>query len=181
MSWKLLLMIFLGASLAIPALVLLWKQVQDPFCWRKYTSILCFLGATVIFMATGRHFYRETALHSHNQAMKARTEKYALAVEEAKKQAALGLSAPQAAESRGKVVFKTCGACHALNHRMVGPPLTEIAQIYAGNPKGIVQWAKAPGKKRPDYPQMIPMTMFSDDDLMETAKYILESVARGSL
>ena len=112
--------------------------------------------------------------------MKARAEKYALAVEEAKKQAALGLNS-KAVESRGKVVFRTCGACHGLNQRMVGPPLTEIAQIYAGNPQGIVQWAKAPGKKRPDYPQMIPMTMFSDADLMESAKYMLEAVARGSL
>ncbi len=179
-SWKLLLMIFSGAFLAIPALVLLWRQVQGPFSWRKYVSIVSFLSATVVFMATGRHFYRESALHSHNQAMKARAEKYALAVEEAKKQAALGLNS-KAVESRGKVVFRTCGACHGLNQRMVGPPLTEIAQIYAGNPQGIVQWAKAPGKKRPDYPQMIPMTMFSDADLMESAKYMLEAVARGSL
>ena len=52
-----------------------------------------------------------------------------------------------------------CMACHARDERRVGPPLTEIVDIYAGNPDGLISWVKAPGKKRAGYPEMPPIAM----------------------
>jgi cytochrome c len=56
----------------------------------------------------------------------------------------------------------------------VGPPLTEIARVYAVNPQGIVTWARAPGKKRADYPQMPPFAALGEDSLQQIAGYMLE-------
>ena len=61
--------------------------------------------------------------------------------------------------------------------KLVGPPLTEIAQIYAGNPEGIVAWAKAPGKKRPELPQMPPFAHLGDPSLRRIAELMLEKGA----
>lgn len=76
--------------------------------------------------------------------------------------------------ARGEKVFKTtCIVCHALENRLVGPPIREIAEVYKGNPDGIAAWAKAPGKKRPDYPPMIPVPL-PDEDLKAAGVYMLK-------
>jgi cytochrome c len=64
-------------------------------------------------------------------------------------------------------------ACHGLEKRVVGPPWREIQKLYKDNPSGIVAWAKAPGKKRSDYPQMPPMAL-PDEDLKIIAEYVLK-------
>lgn len=75
--------------------------------------------------------------------------------------------------AKGEKVFKTtCIVCHALENRLVGPPIREIAEVYKGNPDGIAAWAKAPGKKRPDYPPMIPVPL-PDEDLKAAGVYML--------
>lgn len=76
--------------------------------------------------------------------------------------------------AKGEKIFKTtCIVCHALDTRLVGPPIREIAEIYKGNPAGIATWAKAPGKKRPDYPPMIPVPL-PDADLKAAGVYMLK-------
>ena len=76
--------------------------------------------------------------------------------------------------AKGERVFKaTCIVCHALDTRLVGPPIREIVTGYQGNPDGIAAWAKAPGKKRPDYPQMIPVPL-PDADLRAAGVYMLK-------
>jgi cytochrome c len=75
--------------------------------------------------------------------------------------------------AKGEKVFKTtCIICHAVDKRLVGPPIQEIAELYKGNPAGIAAWAKAPGKKRPDYPQMIPVPL-PEEDLKAAGVYML--------
>jgi cytochrome c len=75
---------------------------------------------------------------------------------------------------KGEKVFKSiCYTCHALDKRLIGPPIQEIAAVYKGNPDGIAAWAKAPGKKRPDYPQMIAIP-FPDEDLKAAGVYMLK-------
>jgi cytochrome c len=66
-------------------------------------------------------------------------------------------------------------ACHAREERRVGPPLTEIFDLYEGNPEGLIAWVRAPGKRRPDYPEMPPITM-QDGQYRAVADYILEGV-----
>jgi cytochrome c len=84
--------------------------------------------------------------------------------------------ASAAAAADGQSLFRgTCGACHAVDHRLVGPPLKEIAQLYAGKPEGIVAWARAPGKKRAGFPQMPPFGSMGDARLRQIAEYMLEA------
>jgi cytochrome c len=75
----------------------------------------------------------------------------------------------------GKAYFtQYCSACHAVDIRLIGPPITEIAAIYKGKPEGIVTWSMAPGKKRAGF---IPMPSFSQVDpkeLLAIARYMLE-------
>jgi Nucleotidyl transferase AbiEii toxin, Type IV TA system len=51
---------------------------------------------------------------------------------------------------------------------------TEIASLYADNPDGIVTWAKAPGKKRPDMPQMPPFASVGEPKLRQIADSMLQ-------
>ncbi|MBD1207919.1 MAG: cytochrome c [Ignavibacteria bacterium] len=89
------------------------------------------------------------------------------------------LSPPiKAGASHGETVFvQNCGACHAVDKKLIGPPLTEIAQVY-NEPNGIVTWAKAPGKKRPDYPQMPAFAHVPETDLKAVGEYMLQAGKR---
>jgi cytochrome c len=42
------------------------------------------------------------------------------------------------------------------------------------NPEGIVAWAKAPGKKRPELPQMPPFAHLGEANLRKLADMMLE-------
>jgi cytochrome c len=92
-------------------------------------------------------------------------------------------AAPVVAETdpvliKGEKVFKTtCIICHALDKRLVGPPIQEIAALYKDNAAGIAAWAKAPGKKRPDYPPMIAVPL-PDEDLKAAGAYMLKIGAK---
>ena len=78
--------------------------------------------------------------------------------------------------SPGARTFRSvCMACHAREERRVGPPLTEIVDLYAGNPQGLIAWVRAPGRKRPDYPQMPPISM-QEAQYLAVADYILDEV-----
>jgi len=72
-----------------------------------------------------------------------------------------------------KIFESTCGACHAVGRVLVGPTVTEIATIYAGNPGGIVAWTDAPGKKREGFPPM-PAFKLGRENLLAVANYMLE-------
>jgi len=66
-----------------------------------------------------------------------------------------------------------CMSCHLPEKKLVGPPITEIYDIYKENPEGIVEFAKAPEKKRDDYQPMPPMAYVGDDKLKQIADYFL--------
>ncbi len=164
----------IGAVFAVIAISLMWKEIKESNeIGRRVFSIAGVLLITIVCMASGRHFYRETALAAHKEAVQRKTAEY-----QEKVQAALAeykeAEALVASDStvKAKRLFQTCAACHSLDNRLVGPPIREIAKIYANNPGGIVIWAKAPGKKRPDYPQMPPMPL-SEEELKIVAEYML--------
>ena len=89
---------------------------------------------------------------------------------------ALAREAAQGADlQKGETIFKQfCAACHALDQRLVGPPMKEAAAVYKGNPTGVMEWVRKPGKKRADYPQMPPIAKetLTDQDLELVANYI---------
>jgi cytochrome c len=162
-----------GALLGLVVLHQLVKEVGAPDgqVGRRYVGICILFSFVVLGMGSGRHIYREAALASHKAAVKHRTQEYEAALAAFNAQQAAG-SGPAKVQT-GEQLFASCAACHAPAVRLVGPPLAEIAQIYAGNPAGIVAWAKAPGKKRPDYPPMPPFAHLSDSDLTRIAEFML--------
>jgi cytochrome c len=96
-------------------------------------------------------------------------------------EAGLGAGDAMAAGPTGKSVFRNCAACHAVDKVLAGPSLREVYTIYRDNPQGIVDWAKNPGKKRPEFVQMPSMAQLGDDNLALVADYMLELGAMESL
>lgn len=173
---SLYIVIVSGALIGLLALLLLLREMRrtDLRLGGRYVLICSLFSITVLGMGSGRHLYREAALAGHKAEIKECTERYAAALDEFNKTQA---NAPAASEQTGEQLFMNCAACHAPSMKLVGPPLTEIAKIYAGNPDGIVAWATAPGKKRPDLPQMPPMAHLGASNLHKIAEFMLEKGA----
>jgi len=66
-----------------------------------------------------------------------------------------------------------CANCHAREAELAGPSVREIAGIHAEAPDGIVRWARAPGRKRPNKTQMPSFDHLAEDDLQAIASYVL--------
>jgi len=77
--------ILIGAAIAFPATLLMLAEVRcqpariGVFFW----PIVCLISVTVVFMASGRHLYREASLAPHRALVKAKTEQYLREVERA--------------------------------------------------------------------------------------------------
>jgi cytochrome c len=172
------LTILTGAIVAIIPTWYLWKEITGKAeeIGRYFTRIAVLLSITVLFMGTGRHLYRANALAPHRQAMQRNTEIYMAEVAKAKNNPNLGAEEEALAEGGGASVWETkCSVCHAKDKKLVGPPVTEMQTLYASDKKGLIQWIKAPGKKRPDYPQMPGFEgQISEEDLEKLADFILE-------
>ncbi|MFM2417628.1 MAG: hypothetical protein RL385_2351 [Pseudomonadota bacterium] len=181
MSGPMLTAIGLGATLAIPAVWLMWKELVSP-ADRVYTRlgpIVSMLGLTVVCMAFGRQMYRGVALAEHKRAMGEATAKWVDDAAQAEYESALGTARASRGESLGETHFKaTCSGCHAVDKKLVGPSLVEIAEIYASDPEGIVRWAKQPGQKR-EGARMPSMAIVGDTKLAAIAKYMLEAGKQG--
>ncbi len=180
LSWTMVGIIFCGVALAVIAFVLLWREIVTPkitYALRFY-MIIALLTGTVIFMATGRQVYRENAISPHRQAMDDETLAYMSMVNVAQWRLSqgLGIAEGDASLSPGEKVFQNvCATCHALDQRLVGPSLKEIAEIYKDDIDGMIQWIKDPGKKRPDYPPM-PAIKLSESQYQAVANYVLDQV-----
>ena len=174
LSTALYVVIVSGALLGAFVLWLLTVEIRssDARIGRLYAVICVLFSVVVLSMGTGRHLYRSAALASHQALVKERTAQYEAALAEFNKKLASGTL--PVAQQTGAQIFINCAACHAPNVKLVGPSLTEIAKIYAGNPAGIVAWATAPGKKRLDMPQMPPFAHLGAENLRKVADYMLE-------
>ena len=178
LSWWLVINLTGGVLLGVIALIFMWREAQSkgPLSPR-YWSIVIALTGTVRLMAFSRHLYREEAIAPHRALVAAHTETFRTAALGARMRLAAGaplLGETEKAASPGERTFRAvCMACHARNEKRVGPPLTEIAAIYAGNPEGLIAWVKSPGKKRDGFPEMPPISM-QEPQYQAVAAYILE-------
>lgn len=165
-----------AAALGLVLMLVLWgkSRADDRAVERGYAGLVACFSLVVLAMGSGRHVYREAALATHQAAVRERTAGYEQALAEFRKAHPEGAEPEQSPEQ----LFATCGACHAPDEKLVGPSLKEIAVIYAGNAQGIVTWAKAPGKKRPDAPQMPAFAHLGDDKLHLIAEYILQTAPK---
>jgi cytochrome c len=180
LSWLMIGNIAAGLTLALIGLGLLWREMHaDGPLSARYWKVVVVLGCTVGFMLLGRHVYREQAIENHRAMVAAHTADFHAAAVGAEMRLAAGaprISGVEASVSPGERVFRgVCMACHAREERRVGPPLTEIFDLYQGNAEGLIAWVRAPGKRRPDYPQMPPIAM-QEGQYRAIADYILEDV-----
>lgn len=164
--------VIVGALLSMPAVWLIWRERRAPVGSRRALwLIIALLSAAALSMATGRHAMRLRLLTPHRAAIARATERWQRDAEVAAREA----REASAGVAPGKRAFdESCAACHGVAQRVVGPPLTEIAQLYRGNPDGIVTWAMAPGKKRDGYPQMPPFASLGRERLLAIAAYMLQ-------
>jgi cytochrome c len=183
LSWPLAFNVAIAVSLALAAMVLLWREITIPqirLSGRYYTAVVLLTG-TVIFMGYSRHLFRERAVEPHRVLMADATQRWNDEVMAAQMRAATGhrRTTEEATMSPGERVFRSiCMSCHAPTTRLVGPPLVEVARIYRGNPAGLEAWVRHPGKKRPDYPQMPPIAL-TDDQYEAVAEYVLTTYGGG--
>lgn len=182
MNWRLILIILPGVLLALPALYWMWKGITSPenLIGKDFKKIVTALSLTVVFMISGRQVYRMNALEPHQKLVQQRTAEYEKAIEEARMNLAKENSGKKEDTSdsgkiaRGEQVFtQYCSACHNLKIKVVGPPVTEMKKIYGNDLEGIKKWIKAPGKKRPDYPQMPAFPQLEDSELDPLVTYIM--------
>jgi cytochrome c len=168
--------ILTGAGIAIFPTWYLWKEItaKAEEIGKYFTRIAVLFSLTVIFMGTGRHLYRANALAPHRAAMAKNTETYVAQIAEAKKNATS--KKEEVVEVTGASIWDTkCSVCHAKDKKLVGPPVTEMQQIYASDKAGLIKWIKAPGKKREGYPQMPGFEgQISEADLEKIANFVLE-------
>jgi cytochrome c len=161
-----------SAALGLVLLIVLLKKAKasDDNLQRGYVTLCVFFSIVVLGMGSGRHAYREASLAGHKQQVQQRTKEYQSSL------AAWNAANPpsEEAEETPEQLFATCAACHAPDAKLVGPSLREISQIYAGNPSGIVTWAMAPGKKRPELPPMPAFSHLGEDKLRQIAEYMLK-------
>lgn len=180
-DWRLVLVIVCGAAIAVPAMWWIWKAItgKPENINRHFGKIVMALGITIIFMGSGRHVYRANALAPHRKLMAANTAEFQRLSKEARENQAAANPALQVDSSlgvvaKGAALFQqNCSSCHKEKEKLVGPPVTEMVSIYAADKPGLKQWIKAPGKKRPGYPQMPALTQLTDADREELANYIL--------
>jgi cytochrome c len=181
LGWNLVIVIFIGASIALPAMWMMWKGIKgdETTIDKDFKKVLILMTITVVFMGSGRQIYRSNALEKHRELVRLKTEEF----QRIKKEALAKSKMAKAHEStsnlsntdKGKAVFNQyCAACHKVDVKLVGPPVLEMASIYKGNQAGLQKWIKNPGKKRPDYPQMPGFeSQLNQSQLDELSEYLL--------
>ncbi len=169
--------ILAGMTGVLAALGLMWWELlaADVRIGRLYVPVVGLLTFTGCCMGYGRHLYRENALAEHRLAMAERTREHLWQAQAAAWRAERGVRLDAVDLPPGQRVYRdTCSACHALDHVLVGPPLTEIAGLYRDNPQGIVAWTRSPVRKRPGFPAM-PAFQLPADRLEAVARYMIEA------
>ncbi|MCX6579906.1 MAG: c-type cytochrome [Candidatus Aminicenantes bacterium] len=68
-TWNLVYLLLTGAAFAAAAMVLMWRELKGPDdkLGRRFYLIAVILTVTVLFMGTGRHVYRASALAPHQE------------------------------------------------------------------------------------------------------------------
>jgi len=177
-SLELFLLVGAGLLIALMVLFLLSREIKasDVRIGKRYAFVCLLFGAVVLIMGTGRHVYRESSLAEHKKLVEDETMRFHSIETAARMRLAAGLDLGDAIGGplTGEKVFKNCAACHAVDRVLAAPSLKEVYSVYKDNPAGIVEWAKKPGRKRPEFAPMPSFAQLGDEKLELVADYILE-------
>jgi cytochrome c len=170
------LVILVSVVLFLAAFVLWWLwQERMELTGRRLWPVVGMLTLVVTLMVWARHEIRETAVDPHRTLVAARTAEYEALVLQAHNFIVMPGGMAGGTAEAGAVSFnRRCASCHALDRKLVGPPITETVEYYKGNPQGIVEWVLKPGRRRNDYPPMPPQVL-PRDELQQIAAYMLSA------
>ena len=115
----------------------------------KYrASAIYLLIIVVALLVIKDHFAFDTDTKMHTEVLAAEYVKY-----EKKTLEEAGLTAAPAING-ADIYNGRCIACHAFDHRVVGPPYNSVLPKYEGKKDELVKFIMNPVKKNPDYPSM---------------------------
>lgn len=178
LSWNVVLILFIGAGLVIFPIYWIWKSItgKPEELDRHFSKVFITLLTTVLIMGVGRHVYRAHTLAPHQALVAKETYQYEIAAAAAFKEANDPAKIAEQEKHLGVNTFKAnCSSCHAPDTKLVGPPVTEMVSIYTGKKNDLIAWIKAPGKKRPGFPQMPGFPQLTEKELHALTDYILQA------
>ena len=167
-----------GVLTALGAAALVAKQFfGEPPSRRRNRAVVVLMAVTVFAMATTRHGMRVVLLKPAIAQMHDKTDQYLVRLKAAKEEAAMAALHPKTdgrAVAGGEVLAAKygCLACHAVDHKIVGPAYKDVAtRNYS-----VAQIVELIHKPQPDhwpgYGAMPPMTAVSDEDGRVLAEWI---------
>jgi len=168
-SWWVLILIlitvlFAGLVIFLLALKLYAGKNINPH-W-----IFAVILIIVSLMATMRHFVRENALAGPQKILANKTQVY-------RDQLAAFMktySPDGATKVTGEFIFQSyCTSCHAINKKIVGPPMTYAIGKYKTDPAAMIQFVNNPQKINPDFPVM-PKPPISGTEVEMVVDYLLK-------
>ena len=80
--------------------------------------------------------------------------------------------------TRKSLFGATCGSCHSFTTK-TAPTLAEIHDLYATDSAKVVEWAKAPMRKRMKFEPMPSFAHLGEARLKALAGYMLQQAAAG--
>ncbi len=141
------------------------------FAEKNINPIIIFFLAFIVvsLMATQRHFIRENALKEPKKIMANKTEIY-----QSRLASFLKTYSPTGEiQVTGESIFQeVCMACHAIDRKVVGPPMQYAIDKYKGDRDAMVDFVSNPGKINPDYPVM-PKPPISEKEVEMVVDYLL--------
>lgn len=181
---ELLAVVLAGVILVIVFLVMLSREIRsdDVKIGARFAWVVLILSLVVLIMGTVRHMYREEVIRGHRVLIGDRSATFH-SIEVATQmriEAGLGAGEALTGAMTGEKVFRNCAACHAVDRVLAAPSLIEISSVYKDNPDGIVSWAKAPGRKRPEFGPMPSFAHLGEDQLRLVAEYMLEKAGEAA-
>ena len=158
-----LAVIFAGIAMYLVSLNLFTDKQINPY------AIFATIFITLIFMATMRHVVRENALKEPMKIVANKTELYQTRLASFMKT----YSPTGEIQITGETVFQdVCMACHAIDRKVVGPPMTYAIEKYKGDPEAMRAFVSNPKKINPDYPIM-PKPPASQKEIDLVVDYLL--------
>jgi len=177
-GYDVLLSVILAGAMLVVAAFYTWKSmVASPKNRIYYGKIVTFVLIYLLIYGGSRQMYRHNALNKHQSLVVAKTKEFQKLSEDARLHPVVETVEADTTLGEfalGEALFKkNCSSCHKEKEKLVGPPMTEMVSIYKDDQEGLKAWIKAPGKKRPDYPQMPAFGSLTDQEREELAKFIL--------
>lgn len=124
----------------------------------------------VSLMVTLRHEVRENALREPKKILARKTEHYRTRLASFMK----SYSSTGEITIAGETVFQeVCTACHALDKKIVGPPMSYAINKYKSDRDAMLQFVLKPRKINTDYPVM-PKPPISDKEAELVVDYLLK-------